>query len=481
MQVNREGIHQSSFAPWLGCLILASGLPFFAVPLIRFAWTTPEPINYGEGPILQQILSLLSGSTVYQNSWHDLPWRVANYPLGYHLVTAPLLAITGPSFIPLRVVSFLALVGCAFLLYSISRALGGSQGRSLFASLVFASSCPVLLWGVFGRVDMVALLFSLAALRCAIGKFYAEVQGRDVGAAILLGLLATFTRQTALALTLIGCAGILVLRGSPKSAVTFSTIFLGSLLTLFAAADSWTAGGVFLNLIVANANPLEWRRIVTLVELLMFQSPVHVILAFSAVALLGGAKPLHRVAPLLILASLPSALAFAKVGASSNYALELVASSSLVVVLLERLNLRTRAASILLIATLAAFPALYLARSPDFTMIFKVPDLDLRRKQELMCATKGLVLNVSSFGLELLCGKPLIYQPFEIQQLIEHKLWRPSQMIRAIRARRFELILVEDSREQIRLIAEPVGRARRALLTRYKRQLHDFGLVWVRR
>ena len=53
-----------------------------AVAAINF----PFPLDYGEGPILDQVMRLLHGENIYRPDLAQAPWVMSNYPPLFHLL-----------------------------------------------------------------------------------------------------------------------------------------------------------------------------------------------------------------------------------------------------------------------------------------------------------------------------------------------------------------------------------------------------------
>lgn len=73
----------------------------------------PYPLDYGEGPLLEQALRIARGEGIYLKPGNSPPWTVSNYPPVYVLLEAPLTVLFGPAYWYGRLISWLATVASA--------------------------------------------------------------------------------------------------------------------------------------------------------------------------------------------------------------------------------------------------------------------------------------------------------------------------------------------------------------------------------
>ena len=79
------------------------------------------PLDYGEGPLLNQALRLAQGEPLYPEKIESPPYLISNYPPLYVLLNAALVALFGPSLVLGRLVSFLSTLGAALMIAQIIR------------------------------------------------------------------------------------------------------------------------------------------------------------------------------------------------------------------------------------------------------------------------------------------------------------------------------------------------------------------------
>ncbi|MEU0568023.1 glycosyltransferase family 39 protein [Nonomuraea sp. NPDC005983] len=179
-------------------MLLAAGAGLAAIAV--WAGTAASRIGYPyalewlEGNSLVEVERLLAGQPLYTAPTVD--YVPDSYPPLYFAASAALAEALGVSYLPLRLVSLAACLGClAVLARLVQRETGdlaaGVAAAGLYAATYFAAAS----WFDFARVDSLFLLFSLAGL-------YVARWMRGPGGAVVAGLLlaaAFLTKQSALA------------------------------------------------------------------------------------------------------------------------------------------------------------------------------------------------------------------------------------------------------------------------------------------
>src|SRR5688572_8008947 len=87
----------------------------------------PFPLDYGEGPMLDQTLRLVGFENIYRNSFASPPFTVSNYPPVFQLIQAPLARICGPAFWYGRLISIVSVLMAAGLIGLILHTLTGDR------------------------------------------------------------------------------------------------------------------------------------------------------------------------------------------------------------------------------------------------------------------------------------------------------------------------------------------------------------------
>src|ERR1700722_16216338 len=171
-----------------------------AVRSIRF----PFPLDYGEGPLLEQARLLASGNDIYRATGGDYPFTTTNYPPVFPAMLAVGVRLFGIGFGFGRILCFAGAVALAALVGAIVLTCTRDRAASWIASAMFLASAHVEFWSRLARIDFVALSFSLCALLVVLRRR----QWRYC--AILAGVLvacAVLTRQSYLLATPLAIGG----------------------------------------------------------------------------------------------------------------------------------------------------------------------------------------------------------------------------------------------------------------------------------
>src|SRR5215207_7716923 len=119
---------------WIGTAVFLLAGAWAATLFARHglaALAFPYPLNYGEGPLLDQVVRLAGMKNIYPADLSTPPYVVSNYPPLFVLLQAPLVWIFGPEFLYGRVISLASTMAVAGLisatLYVITRARTASR------------------------------------------------------------------------------------------------------------------------------------------------------------------------------------------------------------------------------------------------------------------------------------------------------------------------------------------------------------------
>jgi hypothetical protein len=335
-----------------------------AVYLLYFAahaWgmlTYPYPLDYGEGPLLAQIEVLRAGTTVWQiyADPAEAPFQVVNYPPLYPLLVAALSLLTGDVLLAGRLLSLLATLGCGAAIFRLTRDERQPKPdlrrtlRSACIALLFLTIPIVREWSVLLRVDMLGVclgLWGLVALRMT-GDLAPDAtldspagprspQLRWAVVAGFLFLLALYTKPSLIAAPAAGYAWLLFKallyrkhaagRHILIAGVASLVVMLTSGGLLFALLQ-WASDGWFiLHVVVANAN--RWDGALARqfwLDQARLRWPLALAATGIAIRIALDQRPQQVVMPLLYTAfGIVTAIGVGKVGAYSNYFLELYA------------------------------------------------------------------------------------------------------------------------------------------------------------
>lgn len=440
-------------------LLLVVAFGYFvlhSVAAIRF----PFPLDYGEGPLLNQAKLLAAGRNIYRPDLTDYPYTVANYPPVYVTMLALASRVLGLSYAIGRAITMTAALMSATFIVLILHALTDDRMASAVGGMLFFAFPYVIYWSSLARVDLVALAFSLAGI-LVIARWPYERGSPFVSALLMMG--AVFTRQSYLLAAPLAVAGWLFLQ-SPRKAATFVLSLTTGTLVLFGFLNALTQGGIFFHTVIANANYFSPSRLARyLLHFLLSSAPLLVIV----LAELGSSTRRRQntsVLPLLyLLGGFLSTLTIGKVGSEVNYFLELVAALCLVTgvaVARWRQSSRTPWVRPILFALLA-LQTVWLLRlsrlhTHPTTLRFQMQP-EFETLQDLVQEEPGPILADEYMSLLVVNERELLLQPFEFTRLADEGKWDQSRLIADIRARRFGLILISD---QPPVFSETLARSR---------------------
>ena len=212
-------------SPWTSVgawLVLMLGawylLAYIGVALMRMRY--PYELEWMEGAIVEQVRHVAAGHRLYVAPSIDfIPFQ---YPPLFFYAGALVSKVAGVGFLPLRLLSFLASLGCFAIIFAMVRKESGStQGAFLAVSLFAACFRADGAWYDLARIDSLCLVLVLGA--AYLVRFHAA--RRASLAAVILLALAFFTKQSAL-LIAVPLLGYLVVRSWREGALA---------LTVFAA------------------------------------------------------------------------------------------------------------------------------------------------------------------------------------------------------------------------------------------------------
>jgi hypothetical protein len=178
-------------------LLLGGGLLFLvtyvAIALLRI--THPFELEWLEGGTLEHVRRVLAGDPLYvAPSMEFVPLL---YPPLYYYVGAGAAQLLGDGFVPLRLVSFLASLGCFALLFDLVRRETGSPYAGAIAATLFAATFRQGgAWLDLARVDSLFLFLFFAAVHL----IRRGASPRVAIAAGTLIALSYLTKQSALAM-----------------------------------------------------------------------------------------------------------------------------------------------------------------------------------------------------------------------------------------------------------------------------------------
>ena len=430
-------------APAVATAVLLLAQSWALMLFLRHGWDAlafPFPLNYGEGPLLDQAVRLASFEGIYSSDLARAPYTISNYPPFYLLVQAPFVWLFGPELWYGRLISLASVAATALLVALTLFTLTRDRIAAMAAGLTFPAIPYVLRWSSLGRVDLLGLALSWAGLFAVVRW---PQRRRAMLAAAVLFVAAVLTRQTYVLAAPLTAFVWLLAQGQRRRALELAGLGCGLGLASFAALNVSTDGGFFLNTVTANINDFRWERV-----------------SFNALGaglacpllLLGGLAFAWRsprdgvwwlVVPYLTL-SVPSALLVGKVGSDVNYLLELsaalcLATGALIAWQRERPRLRAVLISLLALQVLAlAQSSLVPSGLQDYVVD---QEREVRQLSRIVAGAEGPVLTDEHMGLLPLNGKRIQFQPFEMTQLSRDG-WNQDRAVETIRDEEYAVVMM---------------------------------------
>jgi hypothetical protein len=413
-----------------------------------------DEFSYGEAWLLDDARRVARGESLY-TAPDRLPITQTAYMPVYYVVVSVLLRVFGDHGYTLgRSLSLAAMIGSALLLVWTARRLSGCATAGWLAGGLFLTqNLTAMLWAPQHRVDALALAFTLAGLALFVGE------RRRLAA--LAFVLAVMTKQTFLVAPVAACIALWPCR---RDMLRFALMF-GAPLVVSVAVAQWVTSGWFLwHTLVANSNQADFYTFAVLTgSFLQFNGLL--VLAAAASLTVPGTRP-ERVWRLYFLGCLAMLPTIAKIGASSNYWLELTAATAVLVALASvRLAARpeplARAVPPLVLAGTLLFSvvgyqataraALDLLReasgpgSADYlSLVSDSGTAPLRVQTSFVdrIAREPGELLTDNPGLAVAAGKPITYEFQFFQMLSGEGRWSDQPVVDAIHARRFPLVVL---------------------------------------
>ncbi len=409
----------------------------------------PYPLDYGEGPILDQVMRLAHFQPLYFTSQatNAPPYTIANYPPLFHLVQVPFAWVFGPAFWYGRVINLLSVVAGAAAIALIIHTLTENWIAGAIGGLTTLCMPQVVLWAPYVRVDQLAFGLSLWALWVVVR--YSDRRAGLVGAAALM-VAAAYTKQSyALSAPLAAFAWLLSQRQVRRAFLLVGMVGAAG-VALFGLLTLVTGGSFFFNVITANTNPFRWEQVQNTFDDLKHRLPLMLIGSGLSVliGLWGRTRPRTWVlVSAYLVGATVEAITIGKVGSSVNYLYELSAAFGLVAGSLIAWPWKNfRWASAILMALLAtqivsmAYWGIDEYTTRDIPKFRQQAEID--QMAQITRQAQGPVLADEYMGLIPLAGQSLYMQPFEYKQVAEAGIWDDRTVAGDISNKRFAVILI---------------------------------------
>lgn len=411
-----------------------------------------EEFTYGESWLLDGARQVARGEGLYAAPVQLPLMQIAYTPVYYVLLGGLERVIGDHGYTVGRLVSLVAtLTGASALLLTLRRLTGCWRYGLLAAGLFLTQNLTVLLWSTQHRVDPLALGLTLVGLLLF-------TSGKPNIAAVLF-VLALFTKQT---FVVAPVAAAISLWPHRTRLVSFAAIFLGGVGAGVAVAQLLTDGWFWWHVVTTNANEPDLSTFSILMGSFMQFNGIPVLAALMSLVL--PSQPAERVWRLYLVGGLLTLPTLAKLGASSNYWLEVTAATS-VLLALAACHLSRWPAARLVAPTLVVGALLVAVPGYQSAAIQAAQDLSERlappnprylsfvsdtgtapyrvdaRFIDYLADQPGDVLTDNS-GVAVAAGKRIMYE-FQIFQLLEVEgHWDEKPILDAVAARRFALVVL---------------------------------------
>jgi hypothetical protein len=412
----------------------------------------PYPLEYGEGPVLEQALQLSRGAPMYSTDFAQPPYTLATTPPLFQWLLAPLVAASGPAFWYGRAISILSAFAAALLIGMIVHRLTRDWLASLISGLLLLCYPQIALWSLFSRVETLGLALSLGGLYVVLRW---PARWPALAAAAALFVAAIIAKPTyAIAAPATACVWLWADQKKRREAVALAAGVAVAAALILVALNAATNGGLFLNVVVGDGNAFEFYRVIEAFILIFVHSAFIIIAGLFFLSLERITERTRSWGFVLtyLVFSLLSALFIGNASAGMNAVVELVA-----------------AVCMLFGATMA-----WLGRNPWLRVValgvvaFQLADLnewtqtehlalasarieqrrEIERLSAIMREASGNVLVDEYMGMLPADGQRIYIQPFEFTQLQERGLWSDANLVERINRREFPLVV----------LYEPMGR-----------------------
>ncbi|HUL79159.1 MAG TPA: glycosyltransferase family 39 protein [Vicinamibacteria bacterium] len=451
-----------SGGPTLALLAPAALLAFTSWQFLFRAFLylrSPFSSEYGEGQVLALVQQVVRDGTLFSDV-QRYPMLLSNYPPVFMLLNAPGFRLFGPSLVQPRLLSLLATLALAGLLFALLRRRTGDVWMAASFALLLFAPWFVQTWAATARIDMPAQMFSLAGLYAFDRLGSRRGLRRDLP--FLLFGLGFYTRQT----TLVAPAAVL---GSllfepsrrkelPRALAAFALPVLGALL----AMDLASRGQAWLHLFpYAAAADYDLARMARCYASFAILSAPLLLLALAGLLLQPGAllRGANLALVLYWLLGLAGLSTIAKEGAAQNYFVEpwlgtlLMAGISLRALAEARdLGRRLWPAGVFLAAAAAILASRGLnhppqaIRAPERAHAFIALD-------EAVRANEGPILS-ENMSVLVLNERRTWVDPWAVMLLAKKGLWDPGTLVGDCRRGLFTLVVTEWRLRQIPGVSE---------------------------
>ncbi len=423
----------------------------------RRALIFPYSLDYGEGALLDQSLRLARFEPIYRTDLSTPPYIVSNYPPLYPAIQVPFVWAFGPAYWYGRLISILSSFAAALSIGLLLYRLTADKLAGLTGGLLFLAFPYVVFWSPLDRIDTLALTLSLLGLLAVV--FWGQSHKGIIAGAVLFTA-ATYTRQSSLFVAPLSAFVWLWSARLRRNAVELAVIAAALNLGLFIVLDWQTSGGFYFNIVTANLNEFDWRKVLSSFMEVVLEMPL--LIACAVLAVVVGAYHLRRRRPdrawwvfvPYFAGAIVTAGMVGKIGSNVNYFYELAVALCLAAGVVVALTHPYGWLPILLVGLalqVGVMVNVSAARYMFNTSKLLKPEAELAG---IVRVTPGIVLADEFIGLIPLTGRELYIQPFAQKQLADAGLWDQTPFVESIRQKKFTAILLFRNIRQDRWTAE---------------------------
>jgi hypothetical protein len=432
----------------LAGLVIAWSLGRSLWMYLEYNWKTvtfPYSVDYGEGPVLDQVMRMAKFQNIYLPNPTQIPYTISNYPPLYHMVQVPFAWIFGPAYWYGRSISFLSILAAAVFIILTLQVITKDWLASVLGGATLLALPYILHWSPFCRVDSLALGVSWAGLFVLV-RWPDNRQALILGAALLTA--AIFTRQS-YALAAPFAAFIWLVSQKPRlQAFKLAAWVAGMSLAAFLVLMLTSKGGFYFNIITSNVNQFYWNTVKDYAKAIWEHMPYLVISSglFIVLAPFFHVRSWWLAAPYL-LAGTASAVTIGKAGSNVNYLYEFSAGLAFMAGAILAAAGKKWWSKAILILLLAVQVAYIYPWTRDNWYQWVMSRVDNERAtigvlQNYVHDAEGPVLADEFMGLVVLDNRQLVFQPFEFKQLSIAEVWDETPFIQDLNAHKFDLILL---------------------------------------
>jgi hypothetical protein len=452
-------------------LVVRLGISLFEYSqLARAALAFPFPLDYGEGPILDQTLRLARFENIYRNSFASPPYTVSTYPPLFQLIQVPLAWIVGPAFWYGRLISLLSAVSAAGLIGLILNTLTGDWLAAAIGGLILLAFPYLLQGSVLNRVDALALALSLGGLYATV-RWPSHRQGPWMAG--LLFTAAAFTNpRYLLAAPLTAFVWLWHLKYR-RQAFHLAAIMTGMCVGLFLSLNLITQGGFYLNTVLANLTSFSWY-IVTGYWLNLYLHAGFLVIGCLVFIVIERLAEATRSWPLVVSYGLGAAFMTLTAGMANSSANDLFETAA-ALCLASGAFIAWAGESYWFKALLVFVLAVQINVLIDWSRRDYIPALmnkvaDTREIEQLARSVQeagGPILADEYMGLIPLSGRQLYFQPVEYKQLQAANLWSEAPLVDSIQREEFSVILLYLPRDWNAISARWTQEVRNTIYAHY--------------